>query len=109
LKEHTLSSIQERIQSKLQNQLNPIWLSVANESHFHHQPISNKAPETHFKIEIVSSSFENLSLLKRHRLVNEIIKSELEEIKASSLFAFSPKEWEIRKGEKLVSPRCVKS
>jgi stress-induced morphogen len=42
-------------------------LSVKNESH---GKVEN---ESHFHVHIVSNSFEGLSLLKRHRLVNEVL------------------------------------
>ena len=97
-------TISEIIQSKLQNSLNPLHIAVENESHFHHVP---KGSETHFKIVLVSSRFENLKLLARHRLVQEIISQEISQIKACSLHTFTLEEWNARGGERIQSPKCV--
>lgn len=52
----------------------PTHLEVINESNMHNVP---KGSESHFKVVVVSMDFENLSLIKRHRMVNDVLKDEL--------------------------------
>ena len=72
-------SIQETIESKLTQALQPERLQVINESHLHagHQPSFDGVGETHFRIRVVSARFEGLSRIERHRLVNELLEHEL--------------------------------
>ena len=95
--------IAESIRTKISNKLHPRYLNIVNESALHH---GTKGNETHFKIEIVSDEFENLKRLERHRLVQSILKDEINLIKAFSLHPFTLTEWE--KKEKVFerSPRC---
>jgi BolA protein len=72
--------------------LAPTHLEVVNESHMH-----SVAPgsETHFKVIVVSERFAPLSLVARHRKVNELLAAELRAgLHALSIHAFSPPEWE---------------
>ena len=47
---------------------------VINESSGHNVP---KGSETHFKVVVVSDSFDGQMLIARHRMVNEILADEL--------------------------------
>ena len=47
--------------------LSPSYIEIHNESKMHSK---NPSGETHFKIVVVSDAFKNLSLLNRHRLIN---------------------------------------
>lgn len=98
-----MQSIQSLIETKLFQALEPTHLSVVNESHLHSVP---KGSQTHFKIEIVSHQFENKKLLERHRMINKILADEISQIRACSLYAFTPAEWTERKNEVLQSPTC---
>ncbi len=46
----------------------PAVLEIENESHRHSVPPNS---ETHFKVFIVSSAFDGVPVVKRHRMVNE--------------------------------------
>ncbi|MBS9722343.1 BolA family transcriptional regulator [Tianweitania sp. BSSL-BM11] len=72
-------SIQEKIESKLTQALQPERLAVINESHLHagHQPSFNGSGETHFRVRVVSAKFDGLSRIERHRMVNELLENEL--------------------------------
>ncbi|XP_037951244.1 bolA-like protein DDB_G0274169 [Teleopsis dalmanni] len=85
--------IESAIRNALMEKLQPIHLEVLNESHMHNVP---KGSETHFKLLIVSEMFESLSLIKRHRLVNEIVKNGLSGgfVHALSIEAKTPKQWD---------------
>jgi len=46
-----------------------------------------------FSIVVVSSVFEGKSLLQRHRIVNDCIKEELNDIHALSMRTWTPEQW----------------
>ena len=72
----TAGPIQMAIQQVLTEKLSPVHLEVLNESFMHNVP---KGSESHFKVLVVSNQFEGLPLIKRHRLVNEIVKQKLQD------------------------------
>ena len=96
-------TIQNIIESKLNDTLGAEFLEVQNESHMH-----NVAPgsESHFKVTIVSSQFEGLMLIKRHRLVNKVLGQELQQIHALALHTMTASEWAERGGKVTASPAC---
>lgn len=96
-------TIQQTIESKLEQAFLPEFLQVENESHMH-----NVAPgsESHFKVSIASNQFEGLMLIKRHRLVNKVLESELQQIHALALHTMTPQEWFERGGRVADSPLC---
>ncbi len=96
-------SIQASIEQKLASEFNVEYLQVENESHMH-----NVAPgsESHFKVTIVSDSFSDQMLIKRHRMVNKALQQELEQIHALALHTMTPDEWAARGGAVADSPRC---
>ncbi|CAG2170211.1 unnamed protein product [Oppiella nova] len=68
-----------------------MYMNVMNESHKHNVP---KGSETHFRVVIVSPQFESLTSLKRHRLVNEALRQELDaNIHALAIQALTPDQW----------------
>ncbi|MEE6491328.1 hypothetical protein FKM82_016180 [Ascaphus truei] len=80
------------IRSKLTQNLAPVHLEVHNESSMHAVP---KGSETHFKVVVVSETFAGKSLIQRHRLVNEVLKAELDgPVHALSIQAKTPQQWE---------------
>ena len=97
-------TVQETIEAKVRDALAPTYLDVLNESHMHSVPPGS---ESHFKLVIVSTKFENLSRLQRHRKVNEILARELkEDLHALSMETHTAQEWEQRGGKTLDSPLC---
>ncbi|MBN3295012.1 BOLA1 protein, partial [Amia calva] len=66
--------VESAIWAKLSRALEPSHLEVLNESHQHAVPPGS---ESHFRVLVVSGHFEGLSLLQRHRLVNEALREEL--------------------------------
>ncbi|KAG5869992.1 hypothetical protein JTB14_008148 [Gonioctena quinquepunctata] len=92
------------IKSKLESQLGAQHLEVINESYMHNVP---KGSETHFKVLVVSEKFNNVPLLKRHRMVNEILKDEVRGgVHALSIVAKTPSQWQ--ESDKIIepSPNC---
>lgn len=47
-----------------------------------------------FQTVIVSSKFEGLPLLQRHRLVNKVLEEELKVIHAFQMKTLTPEQWE---------------
>jgi BolA protein len=71
-------STRERIVEKLTQAFGPDRLDVVDESHLH-AGHSGARPggETHFRVYIVSKSFDGKSRIERHRMVNELLAAEL--------------------------------
>jgi BolA family transcriptional regulator, general stress-responsive regulator len=96
-------TIQETIQMKLSEALQPSILEVANESHMHGGP----ATESHFNITAVSAVFTDLSLVRRHQAVYKLLKQELAgEVHALALHLYTEEEWAQRQGSAPASPDC---
>ncbi|MDG2420871.1 MAG: BolA family transcriptional regulator [Gammaproteobacteria bacterium] len=96
-------SMQAIIQEKVENLFEPQHFSVVNESHLHSGP----ATESHFKLTIVSTCFLDLSPVKRHQEVYQLLSQQLSEgIHALSLHLYSPEEWLARSAVSPESPNC---
>jgi stress-induced morphogen len=92
------------IETKLTDALHPDHLEVINESHMH-----SVAPgsETHFKVLVVSPTFEGLGLVDRHRRVNEVLRDELRGgVHALTIRALAPSQW-TGHAEGFRSPPCL--
>ncbi len=83
-------SLAETIESALEQEFQPSHIEVINESHMH-----NVAPgsESHFKVVLVSESFEGKPLIKRHRSVNKVVDMNKYGIHALALHTYTPSEW----------------
>jgi stress-induced morphogen len=62
----------------------------------HHRPPNS---ETHFKLFIVSAAFDHTNLLSRHRIVHNILHSELDKahggtVHALSMICKTPQQWD---------------
>ncbi|XP_026671182.1 DNA-binding transcriptional regulator BolA isoform X4 [Ceratina calcarata] len=83
--------IENSMKKKLEESLNPLVLQIINESYMHNVPSGS---ETHFKIVVVSELFEDKSLIKRHRMINQLLESELQNgvhaLSIIHLLLFSP-------------------
>lgn len=95
-------SMQSILENKLQQAFNPSVLNIENESQMHSGP----ATESHYKITLVSDEFEGKMLLARHRMINSLLKEELESIHALSLHTLTPKEYTDKGGVIQNSPNC---
>ena len=70
----------QAISDKISKSLNPLHFEIHDDSSKHagHAAMKGLAPnETHFRLLIVSNQFDGLSLIKRHRAVNALLKDEL--------------------------------
>ena len=89
-----MTSMAERITSKLGSALAPEHLRVIDESHQHQGHGGwREGGETHFRVELVSSAFAGKSRLERHRLVNAALAQELaDRVHALAIVAKAPGE-----------------
>ena len=98
-----MSSVEESIKEKLKG-LSPLECYIENESHMHSGPRT----ESHFKIFVVSSQFENLSRVERQRAVNSLLKDEFEEgLHALSMRLKTPEEAIGFDPSTFISPNCI--
>lgn len=83
--------VEHSIRAKLSQSLQPEHLEVHNESHMHAVPPGS---ESHFRVLVVSSQFQGLSLIQRHRLVNKALKEELSShVHALAIQVKTPEQW----------------
>ncbi|KAG0602214.1 hypothetical protein M758_11G168200 [Ceratodon purpureus] len=84
------------IERKLTEGLAPALLQVEDVSHQHagHAGAPKGSSETHFNVTVVSEQFQGRSLLKRHRLVYDLLQEELQHggVHALSLNTKTPAE-----------------
>ena len=71
--------VQRSIETKVTEELKPVYLDVTNESSMHNVPPDS---ESHFKLVIVSEKFVGLTRVKRHQTINGILEKELRELHA---------------------------
>lgn len=84
-----------RIRDKLEKELRPVVLEVEDISYQHagHAGVVGSDGETHFNVKIVSKEFEGKSLVKRHRLIYDLLQEELQSgLHALSIIARTPSE-----------------
>ncbi|KAJ6752528.1 hypothetical protein OIU85_002900 [Salix viminalis] len=69
-----------RIREKLERELSPVELEVEDISYQHagHAGVRGSNGETHFNVKVVSKEFEGKSLVKRHRLIYNLLQDELQ-------------------------------
>lgn len=94
-----------RIEATLSDALALDHLEVHNESSGHNVPPGS---ETHFKVVLVSESFNGASRIARHRQINTLLAAELDgPVHALSVHAFTPAQWQERFGDVPMSPPCA--
>ena len=97
--------VKKDIETKLVRAFDLDYLEVVNESRFHNVP---KNSETHFKVILISSQFEGLRLIQRHRAVNKALTEELSgPVHALAIHTYTSEEW-LSKNKKIPdSPACL--
>ncbi|KAM5256427.1 bolA-like protein 1 [Ctenodactylus gundi] len=100
----TVGPVEAAIRAKLEQALSPEVLELRNESSGHAVPPGS---ETHFRVAVVSSRFEGLNLVQRHRLVHAALSEELAgPVHALAIQARTPAQW--RENPQLdTSPLCL--
>jgi BolA family transcriptional regulator, general stress-responsive regulator len=71
-------SLEQQMREKLIVALRPTRLDVVNESHLHAGHASSPGTgESHFRLLIVADAFAGKSRVERHRMINDVLASEL--------------------------------
>ncbi len=97
-------NVQERMERKLRDGLEVFHLEVANESDQHNVPAGS---ESHFKVVVVSPSFEGRNLVARHREVYRLLDEELRTgVHALALHTYTEADWREAEANAPDSPRC---
>lgn len=98
------TTIEQSIKQKLMSHFSPSHLEVINESGNHNVPAGS---ETHFKVIMVSDSFDGKRLVQRHRLVYELLSAELSaQVHALALHLYTLAEWQQLAEKVPASPAC---
>lgn len=98
-------TVKQNIEDKVSDNIKVDFLEVVNESHMHNVPANS---ETHFKVTIVSETFEGKRLLQRHRSINSLLAEELAgPVHALALHTYTNSEWLKKHGESPDSPNCL--
>ena len=98
-------TVAESIRHKLEADLTPTWLEIANESHMHNVPPNS---ETHFRVVVVSPAFAGRRQVARHQSVYAAVADELEgPVHALALHTYTPEEWAEREQAAPSSPECL--
>jgi BolA protein len=86
--------MQESIETKLAQALQPSELVVVNDSHRHKGHAGDDGSgETHFNVTVVSDSFSGKSRVARQRMIYDLLAYELQNgLHALSIKAFTPQE-----------------
>jgi BolA protein len=83
----------ERIRNALQDKLSPTLLEVGDDSALHVGHAGAASGGGHYSVKIVSSRFDGLRLVMRHRLVYDAVQDMMQaEIHALAITALSPSE-----------------
>ena len=86
-----MATTESIITKKLEEAFSPDHLQVINESASHNVP---EGSESHFKVVLVSQSFEGQSAVKRHQSVYSVLTTELQSgVHALALHTYLPLEW----------------
>jgi BolA protein len=96
--------VQRRIDAKVRQGFSPSHLELVNESSMHNVPPGS---ESHFRLVVVSESFQGRSRVQRHQAVYRTLAEELDgPVHALGLQTFTAGEWE-EEQRKLDSPPCL--
>ena len=98
-----MDTIETRIQDLLLTKFNPTVLNILNESYMHNVP---EGAESHFKLVIVTDSFKDISIIKRHKAIYSALEDIIKSIHALSIHPFDEQEY--KKNPYIIdSPNCV--
>jgi stress-induced morphogen len=99
--------IENSIREKIERLIQPHYFELENESRKHSVPPNS---ETHFRILLVASFFENMSRVERARTMHELLSDELSGgVHALSERMFTPSEWQKLSDQQklMISPLCL--
>ena len=86
----------ERIEQILQENLEPEFYEITDDSRQHegHNGVHNRK-ETHFTVLVVSAKFADVPLVKRHRMIYQLLDPLIKEgVHALKIKAYDELEWQ---------------
>ena len=88
------SDREPRMRAQLEAELAPALLEISDDSHLHAGHAGAASGGSHYSVKIVSSRFEGLKLVMRHRLVYDAVHDMINksEIHALAINATAPSE-----------------
>ncbi|NKB89133.1 MAG: BolA/IbaG family iron-sulfur metabolism protein [Acidobacteria bacterium] len=96
--------VQQSIERKLREALQPEHLEVANESHGHAGP----GAETHFRVVVVSAAFDGKTRVAQHQLIYQTLEQERAEgVHALGIQTFTPEQFAAEQAGRVASPPCI--
>lgn len=94
----------QRMHQLLQQAFQPVHLQLVDDSALH-----SRGSESHFRLLIVSSMFEGLSLVQRHKRVMQVLESEFQSgLHSISQKTISLQEWAKAPATVPKSSKCLK-
>ena len=95
----------QQIIDTLQQAFEPMHLEVLDESHMHSVP---EGAQSHFRVTVVSDSFEGQPLIKRQREINRLLADQFQSgLHALALHTWTPEQWFEKGGSTPESPPCL--
>ncbi len=75
-----MGSVADYLEKHLTEAFSPSSLEVINESHLHAGHAGDDGTgESHFRIKIISSAFDGMSRIDRHRAINAVVQPKIDE------------------------------
>jgi len=88
------TEIKDQIEKKLRDNLDVTFLNLKDESYLHvNHNEEAKEGDTHFSLTIVAKNFDEINLLSRHKIINQILRDEFKIIHALKIKAYNGKEY----------------
>lgn len=89
-----MPAVREVLETKLRAAFDPATVEVVDESHLHAGHASApEGGESHFRVLIVSEAFAGKTRVDRHRMVNQVLKADLDDrVHALALKTLTPDE-----------------
>ncbi|KAJ4422589.1 BolA domain UV induced protein Uvi31 [Gnomoniopsis sp. IMI 355080] len=94
----SVAPVEDTIRRKITESFEPTRLEIYNDSHLHkhHKAMADStSAETHFRLVITSAKFQGTPQIRRHRMINEVLKEDLAReggIHALQLKTMTPEE-----------------
>ncbi len=95
--------IQPQIEQTIIDHYDVEFIELLNESHMHSGP----APESHFKLTLVTADFINVTKVKRQQSVYKALKELMPQFHALALHTYTPDEWMAKQEVAPASPKCA--